>query len=589
MVKCYSSPVTETRACQNCKSDFTIEPDDFSFYGKMQVPPPTFCPECRAIRRLARRNERTFHRLVCEKCSKNIISIFAEDSGIHVYCSPCWWSDGWDAIEYGVDFDPSVNVLSQLDALYHRVPIMNLYGMYSTWVNTEYVNMSSWIKNSYMVTYADYGENLIYGSFVNHSKDSVDNLMGNKIELCYETINCTQCYSTFFSVDCENCTGVFFSKNCAGCTDCFGCVNLRNKNYHIFNEAYSKEEYDTKMQELYPSTVTKILSTKQKVQALAKDFPQKYMHGFRAVDSTGDYINDTKNAKSCFVGFNIEDSKYCSFVTGKLTDAYDHNSFGANSSLIYETLQTGDGNMNIKMSHWVITNCQNVEYSMFCVGSQDLFCCVGLKKKQYCIFNKQYTKKDYFKLREELIRHMNEMPYTDKQGLVYKYGEFFPIETCPFGYNETTAQEFFPLTKEEALAKGYSWREPEKRNYKITLEAKDLPETIAETPDSITGEIIACEHTDPSSLQCTEAYKITAEELAFYRRMNLSIPHLCPNCRHHRRLKFRNPMKLWHRTCMCEQAGHDHAGKCRTEFEISYSPMSEEVVFCEGCYQKEVI
>jgi len=42
----------ETKNCQNCKKDFTIEQDDFSFYEKIKVPPPTFCPECRYKRRI---------------------------------------------------------------------------------------------------------------------------------------------------------------------------------------------------------------------------------------------------------------------------------------------------------------------------------------------------------------------------------------------------------------------------------------------------------------------------------------------------------------------------------------------------------
>ena len=578
----------ETKVCQNCKNSFIIELDDFSFYKKIDVPPPTFCPECRSIRRLARRNERTFHHRTCEKCNKQIIAVFAQDSGIHVYCSPCWWSDNWDAIDYGIDFNPKENTLLQLESLYHEVPIMNLYGLYNTWINTEYANMAGWQKNSYMVTYADYGENLIYGSFVNHSKDSVDNLMGKKLELCYETINCNQCYRTFFSTDCESCTDVWFSKNCIGCTDCFGCVNLKSKKYNIFNEPYSKEEYEEKMKELHPSSFGKIEFAKQKAQELWKKYPQKYIHGLRAVDSTGDYIFDTKNAKSCFIGFNIEDSKFCSFITGKMTDSYDHNSFGESSSFLYETLQSGDQNTNIKMSHWVITNCQNVEYSMFCIGSQNLFCCVGLKKKQYCIFNKQYTKEEYFKLREQIINQMNEMPYIDKQGLIYKYGEFFPIETCPFAYNETNAQEFFPLTKEEALAKGYSWRDNEKRNYESTILTEDLPETISETSESIINEIITCEHKGECNQQCTGAFKIIPGELAFYKRMNIPLPHLCPNCRHSERIKYRNPMKLWRRQCECNQLGHSHEEKCQNEFETSYSPDRAEIVYCEKCYQQEV-
>ncbi len=570
----------ETKLCQNCKNEFVVETEDFNFYEKMKVPPPTFCPECRLIRRLARRNERTFHHQNCEKCNKKIIAIFAEDSGIHVYCSPCWWGDDWDAIDYGFEFDSSKNVFSQLNALYHNVPIMNLYGLYSTWVNTEYINMSAWQKNSYMVTYADYGENLIYGSFVNHSKDCVDNLMANHCELCYETINCNRCYNVFFSMDCESCHNVMFSKNCSGCNDCFGCANLNKKSYCIENIQYSKEEYEEKLTELYPSSRQKIEMGENLVNSIAYKYPQKFYHGWRNVGSSGDYLNDTKNTKNCFIGFEIEDSKFCNFVTGKLTDAYDHSTFGQGSSLLYETLQSGDQNSNIKFSHWVITNCQNIEYSMFCVNSQDLFCCVGLRKKQYCILNKQYSKEEYYKLRENIINHMNSMPYIDKQGLIYKYGEFFPIETCPFAYNETTAQEFFPLTREEALKKGYSWREEKKRDYQVTKKIDDLPKIISEVQDNIVDEIINCEHNGDCNEQCTKAFKIVPAELQFYRRMNLPLPNLCLNCRHARRLKYRNPMKLWHRKCMKEG--------CPNEFETSYDPSRPEIVYCERCYQQEV-
>ena len=30
---------------QNCKKEFTIEPEDFNFYEKIKVPAPTFCPK----------------------------------------------------------------------------------------------------------------------------------------------------------------------------------------------------------------------------------------------------------------------------------------------------------------------------------------------------------------------------------------------------------------------------------------------------------------------------------------------------------------------------------------------------------------
>ena len=54
---------------------------------------------------------------------------------------------------------------------------------------------------------------------------------------------------------------------------------------------------------------------------------------------------------------------------------------------------------------------------------------------------------------------MDEMPYVDEKGRIYKYGEFFPIELSPFGYNNTTSIQHFSMTKEKATQNGYPWIE----------------------------------------------------------------------------------------------------------------------------------
>jgi len=58
--------------CQNCSGEFIIESDDFSFYEKIKVPAPTFCPECRMIRRLVFRNERRLFKVQDHFTNKGI-------------------------------------------------------------------------------------------------------------------------------------------------------------------------------------------------------------------------------------------------------------------------------------------------------------------------------------------------------------------------------------------------------------------------------------------------------------------------------------------------------------------------------------
>jgi len=105
---------SETKNCQNCKKDFVIEPDDFSFYEKIKVSLPTFCPECRFQRRMMWRNERSLYHQECAKCKAKIISIYSKEKPFPVYCNTCWFGDDWDPFDYAVEYDSSKSVLSQL-------------------------------------------------------------------------------------------------------------------------------------------------------------------------------------------------------------------------------------------------------------------------------------------------------------------------------------------------------------------------------------------------------------------------------------------------------------------------------------------
>ncbi len=175
---------------------------------------------------------------------------------------------------------------------------------------------------------------------------------------------------------------------------------------------------------------------------------------------------------------------------------------------------------------------------------------------------------------------MTNMPYIDEKGRTYKYGEFFPYDMCPFGYNETNAHDFFNLKKEEAIKMGYIWKDREKRDYKITKNSYDLPDNIFDISKDILNEVISCPNNGNQDFQCSSAYRIMPDELQFYQQKKLPLPKYCPNCRHYQRLKYHNPFKLWYRKCMNKG--------CTNEFETSYAPDRSEIIYCEKCYQQEV-
>jgi hypothetical protein len=95
----------ETRQCQNCKKDFIIEPDDFGFYEKIKVPLPTFCWQCRAMRRMLFRNFRFLYKRKCDATGKTIFVLIPPEAPMPVYEHNYWMSDAWDPMDYGQEYD----------------------------------------------------------------------------------------------------------------------------------------------------------------------------------------------------------------------------------------------------------------------------------------------------------------------------------------------------------------------------------------------------------------------------------------------------------------------------------------------------
>ncbi|MGC9603303.1 MAG: hypothetical protein ABSF47_02435 [Minisyncoccia bacterium] len=587
----------ETKTCQNCKQPFRIEPDDFAFYEQIKVPPPTFCFDCRLERRMVWRNERSLYRRKCNAPghSEDIISMYAPEGEYNVVDSKFWWSDGWDPMMYGLYYNFSVPFFKQFERLTHSVPLLNLSIVNSN--NSDYTNYVDGNKDCYLVFGSGWNENVNYGNKIMGNKDSQDLLGTTKCELSYESVNCVECYRLLYSRNCKACSNSWFLYNCRNCQDCVGCANQNNKTHCIFNVQYSKEEYEKKLGELGLNTVGGIASVKEEFTKTYLQVPHRYANIFNSVDCTGENINDSKNVKYSFDIFEkMEDSRYM-YGSLQTKDCYDGNGIYQNP-MCYETVDANIG-QNVHMSLTIYSS-NDITYCWNCHSSSDLFGCVGLRNKKYCILNKQYTKEEYDELLPKIKKHMNDMPYVDKIGRKYGYGEYFPDEISPFAHNESISQEYFTLSKEETEKAGYAWRNMLERDYRPTLRSDQLPDSSS-FPESIANEVVECEHKGSCNEQCTTAFKFIPAEIQFYKRLNLPLPHFCPNCRHYARLRQRNPIKLWHRKCQCvgeasengvyqNTVQHQHgAGKCPNEFETSYSPERKEIVYCEQCYQAEVV
>ena len=177
--------------------------------------------------------------------------------------------------------------------------------------------------------------------------------------------------------------------------------------------------------------------------------------------------------------------------------------------------------------------------------------------------NKQYTKHEFDRLVEKIKAHMKETE---------EWGQYFPAKYSAHSYDQTYAQEFFPLKKQEAINQGFNWIDQQEKQYKPS-EVGEIPDNIDDFKEADLNKVFECE-------KSKKYFKITKQELEFYKKYNLSLPKFSPEVRLSEKFKQTGHRKVWHRTCM--KPG------CNNDFETSYSPSDTQIVYCEECYKKEV-
>ena len=553
--------IVENKICTQCDNSFVVSDKDLEFYNKMSpsfwekkyaIPTPGMCPECRSQRRLSFRNERNLYKRKCDYTDEDIISIYSPNSPCQVYQSDIWWSDKWDASDYGRDIDFSLPFLAQISTLIKKVPRIAMVSVDSE--NSDYTNQSYDNKNCYMGFAIANCEDMSYAECATHNTDCNDIGYTQHSNVCYDAIDSENLSSCFHINECIGCNNCNYCEDCISCSDCFGCIGLRNKSYCIFNKQYTKQEYKQELKKYHKN------KEPEEYKKLRKQFPKLAVKNIWCSNVTWNNLINCTDSKKCFDCYELEKCSYSSwiFTSNNCFDCYGMWW----SEFVYEWISVERIKKSIMNS--VVSDSYHMFYSDLCFYSNNCFGCVWLRNKSYCILNKQYTKEHY----EELVPKIIE-----KMKIDWEWWEFFPSSMSPFGYNETVANEYFPLTKTEALEKWFNWSDYEAPFPKVEkiIPASKLPENISDIPDDVLNWAIECEVTK-------KPFRIIKPELEFYRKHALPIPKRHPDQRHLDRMNLRNPRKLYERQC----------DKCDKDIQTTYAPERKERVYCEKCYNTEI-
>jgi hypothetical protein len=536
------------KECTKCGEEYEIFDEDLALYEKVSpifggkkylIPEPVMCPHCRFVWRAIFRNEHTYYRTKSAMSGKFLISVYSPNSPYKVFSYDEWWGDEWNALDYGRDFDFKREFFEQFEELFVDVPKINLI-QDGTSENCEYTNFGAENKNCYL-TLGLRAEDVCYSLDIMMSRDCIDCLHIVASEKLYECVSSEQCFNCSYLNRCNQCTDCYFLENCISCKNCLGCKNLRHKQFCIFNKPYPEREYFEILNKYQLNTQEGIIGFKKEFEKFKLTLPCLYAMNRLSENSTGEFLDGAKNCHECYIILMGAENCRHSFVTGRACrDIIDSNNCDGELNCYADGAMASQ---RILFSHF-IRNCSEISYSMFCYNCQNLFGCTGLSRKQYCIFNKQYSKEEYEALVPKIAEHMVQTG---------EWGKYFPPNLSAFGYNETFAYDMNPLTKEGALGFGYKWSD-----YRQDTE--------------VSGEnCMICEVTG-------RPFRLIKQELEFYEKQGIPVPRKHPDVRIEERYRIRNSNKFWKRAC----------GKCGEDIVTTYDPKKPEIVYCEKCFLDEV-
>ncbi len=525
-----NDPIVEWKVCAVSWARFAVFQSDRDFYErispvfnwkKYRIPTPTLCPEERQRRRLMFRNERKLYRRRCDATWESIISIYAPNSSSRVYSPDFWLWDEWNPLTSGRIFDFEKDTFFwQLRWLTLETPSKSLVSEFNE--NCEYTSICGYCKDCYMTTASEYSQNCYYGHLLQRCEDVMDSSFVFDSRVCYGCVDVTNSYKCFYSSGMQDCNNCYNSEQLTNCSFCIECSGLDWQHYCIRNEKVTKEEFVRYLQDYSLKKVDYSSSVRPALHLLNSEgcLAGSVIHSSKVVCSYEiENAQDVRYSQVIVDWKNLLDCSHCYIECEK---SYE----------VMSALSTFNNLFSAFVYH-----CSDVFYSLNCSHSNHLFGCSNLRNKSYCIFNKQYSESDYNDLVPKIIEYMQE---------TWEWWEFFDPSLSPFGYNETVAQEYFPLTKEQWLLRWYAWQDetfdPMIPDEIQTFSWDQIASDITTVDDTILKKILLCEETQ-------RPFRVIKQELDFYRKHGIPLPRQHPDSRHVARSHRRPPRSMFLRKC----------------------------------------
>ncbi len=545
----------EKLICLDCHRNFTISNDEKKMYQKIGIELPTLCFFCRVKLHLSFWLFGKFRKGVSDLSGKSLITILPENARYPIYTLKEWHSDSWDGMDFGIDYNPNESFFKQLKNLQEKIPRPHQSASNNT--NCEWSDDVWNSKNCYLSRSLEKCEDLLYSYRNLKVKNSIDVVLCFNSERCFDCSNCDHSYKLFYSTNSRNCIDSYFLFDCRNCQNCFMSWNLRNKSFCIENKQYTRKEYFEKLKKYDLASYSTIQKLKNLFNEIVKE---KVIHrenfNYRVYNSVGNFLMNTKDCYNCYVFSEGED------VYNQVRGINNKSCIDASACWYSEFCGNSSCCLNgYNLKYCLSSSARNSEYLDLCIECDNCFGCVGLKKKKYCILNKQYSKKDYEILRNNIISNMKK---------IGEYGKFLPYSMSIGPFNFSNSFQYFSDTKkDDILNLGGYWQDIDETQIEGML-VSELPDSINEINESICTQALICQESG-------WRFNISKDELLFYKQNNIPLPRLHFDIRINKKLKHLSVLRSYPSNCFY----------CHKKIDAYYPPEWEyKKIACEKCFKQ---
>ncbi|MBU0531082.1 MAG: hypothetical protein ABIG32_00860 [Candidatus Uhrbacteria bacterium] len=551
------------RTCELTGEKWVMDEEEIGWYKKFNVPPSKRSP-------LARQRVMAGFMIGYQwwwqrhpETNKPVLTFVHPASGIKVLPDKEWHAADFSGIY--ADYDPARSFFEQLGELERRVPFQAARNLIEP-ENSIAVNSFGDI-NSYFTALNSQAENSFYCVWSHRAIESSDIHNVATVQQSHQIDDAGRIFNSRYVRDSGQIQNSAFMAFCSDCEDCFGAVSQKRKKYLWFNEQLNESEYQKRISGIDLGTRSEVLRYQERFDEMLRESVWPENMSVDAEGCVGEYLFNVRNCRYCYQCVKASrDLFFCGFTASDTHDsAYCLSAISAADS--YGCVDIFDSHACLLCNS--VGGSLHLEYCLQCIDCENCFGCVGLRRKKFCIFNRQFTEDDYWKQLDEI-----------KCALLARgeYGEFFPLAMSPCYFPQSGAAMYFGATAEDGRQLGAAEYDPES----LGAIGEDLIDTAKtrrsdEVPDSIDAlDVDEWAGTPIMDTESKRRFAMIKPEIAHYQKLRIAPPDRHPVFRIQQMMRRANIAVFEEVRC----------AKCHQSLTVAKNlAFPQRTIYCEACYR----